>query len=128
MSAKGKDTSGKYYWLIAIVCILAIFFVWSSQSSNYTQENSKYSPQPTKSYIQTSSGNWSLFYYSSVSPSSNYLIERSDNIRSKEICLDQGIALTKNGGSYECAYNCKYNSDYQTEICDRTCDHGGCRE
>lgn len=71
---------------------------------------------------------WTLFLYSSENPDMNYLLNRVDNLSSKDICTATGFAYTKKFGSYECGYDCKFNNKYFTEICDKTCDHGGCRD
>lgn len=71
---------------------------------------------------------WTLFLYSSENPDMNYLLNRVDNLSSKDVCISTGYAYSKKFGSYECAYDCRYKKEYFTEICGKTCDHGGCRE
>lgn len=74
------------------------------------------------------SKSWTLFIYSSENPDMNNLLNRVDNLSSKDVCISTGYAYTKKFGSYECAYDCKYSDKYLTEVCGKTCDHGGCRD
>lgn len=102
---------------------------------NYTNKPEFFETDGFSSYTSEKRDGWELWIYSTNAPNTDYEIFEQLGLSSKEQCVSEGLARTREGGSYQCGVNC-YTSSSQiedfdsidVEICELICDKSGCRE
>ena len=119
-------------YIIGAVIFMLAYFGWNLYK-DYKNKPSFYQSDDLSSYQSAKREGWDLWIYSTESPDTDYVIDEFFGL-TKELCLTEGLARTRTGGSYQCGKNCYTvettlgeNTDV-TDVCEIMCEKSGCRE
>ena len=78
---------------------------------------------------------WELWIYSTDKPDTDNITFNQRDLSSREQCMTEGLARTRERGSYQCGYNCySIKSEFKdirpatVDVCEIVCETNGCRK
>ncbi|MFA6415858.1 MAG: hypothetical protein WCW47_03840 [Candidatus Paceibacterota bacterium] len=120
------------YVIGGVIVVLAI--VGWNWFKEYNNKPKYFNSDKISSYTSAKRKGWELWVFSTDKPNTDYQIFDQLGLSSKSQCVSEGMARTRNSGSYQCGYNCYTSSskveDFEpntVEICELICDRSGCR-
>lgn len=109
--------------------------VWGWDAyENYKNRSEYFKTDTTEFYKSKRREGWELRIYSGDQQYKDFEVGEFLGL-SKDTCISEGLARTRNAGSYSCGYQC-YTSETtfedgivdSTNVCKIICDKNGCRE
>jgi hypothetical protein len=128
-----EEGSGFKSFFIGAFIFILIFLGWD-WLKEYTNKPKFYESDDMSSYTSARRKGWDLWIYSTDTPNTEHEIFEQLGLSSKSQCMTEGLARTRNGGSYQCGYNCySTTSQFQKfdpvniDVCETICERSGCR-
>ena len=101
----------------------------------YTNKPKFYSSENLSSYTSARRKGWVLWTFSTDKPNTEFETFRQRGLSTKHQCMSEGMARTREAGSYQCGNNCytsestlKGTDPVSVEVCELICDADGCRK
>ena len=120
-------------YVIGIFIVLLVISGWNWYK-DYTNKPEFFETDGLSSYTSEKRKGWELWIYSTNTPNTDYTIDEARGL-SKDVCMAEGLARTRDGGSFQCGKNCYTNmtqiEDFEPntiEVCEIMCEKSGCRD